>query len=178
MHVSKRCGHLEGQTTHDSQQCMSKLSPLKPCTRPECRLLVHTAIVLSMVAGPHSKVHSHGMSGLHAEHHPGYGLRSCPVPQPSKEAPSEQPGLTGPVLQCRPASANRVPEASPLLAGLELGLYNFAAGGLQAVGLQYTTATRGSLLILVGPLHCDCCKLKLALGLHKRLEVHLVWPQW
>ena len=52
-------------------------------------------------------------------------------------------------MQCR--QGNRVPEASPLIAGLELGLYNFAASGLQAVGLQYTTATRGSLLILVLP---------------------------
>ena len=55
------------------------------------------------------------------------------------------------VLQCRSASGSRTPEASPLIAGLELGLYNFAASGLQAVGLQYTTATRGSLLILVQP---------------------------
>ena len=57
--------------------------------------------------------------------------------------------LRGPVVQCR--QGNRAPAASPLIAGLELGLYNFAASGLQAVGLQYTTATRGSLLILVLP---------------------------
>ena len=90
---------------------------------------------------------------------------SHPASQSFVEALSEQPGLTGPVLQCRPASASRVPEASPLLAGLELGLYNFAASGLQAVGLQYTTATRGALLILVGSGPCvSCCgNLELAL---------------
>ena len=53
-----------------------------------------------------------------------------------------------------PDSYNRTAKEdadAPYLAGLELGLYNFAASGLQAAGLQYTTATRGALLILVCP---------------------------